>query len=158
MNDESKDPRVELASHAPNAICQALAHLACLEHKIKAITGKTCTGKPTWRDKNSDVKMPKLYAIHGVGQSCPIHGTPHPGKHRIRTYIGSKDTAIREATTAMDRHKRLLNLTSEANNALESLGFAMYYLDYFFAALEYTIPPETTTTKQMVTRETSSGS
>ena len=64
-----------------------------------------CTGTDYWRDGT------KLYANHGINKTCPIHGTPEPGK-RLRTYVGTDATTQAEVLAAMERCKEKSNLES----------------------------------------------
>ena len=68
-----------------------------------------CTGHPYWRDNKSSQL---LYANHGVNRSCPIHGTPDPGK-RLRSYIGANRDTQAAALADIDRAATLHDLQEQ---------------------------------------------
>ncbi len=45
-----------------------------------------------------------VYANHGINDICPLHGQhpKHPGKKRLRLYIGNKPEAILELQEALE--------------------------------------------------------
>jgi len=71
-----------------------------------SLAGRTCTGTVHWRDSNGSGKTPKMYAIHGVDQPCPIHGEPEPGG-RLRVYVGTDKARQQETLEAMEREQDL---------------------------------------------------
>jgi hypothetical protein len=95
---------VESATLAPAAFKHALEEIEEIEKALNDIDGKTCTGTEYWRDQDHPTRSPKLYVIHGTGESCPLHGEPEDGG-RIRTYIGADQQAIAEARAAMERER-----------------------------------------------------
>lgn len=80
------------------AVDAALAEVAMLKRRLEHLAGRNCTGSELWRD--TDSSSPKLYVTHSTNATCPIHGTPAPGK-RLRTYIGTKPREQKRAQAAM---------------------------------------------------------
>ena len=52
-----------------------------------------CTGTAHWRQET-------LYANHGIGQTCPMHGDPGQGK-RLRIYVSNKSRKQQPVLEAM---------------------------------------------------------
>lgn len=88
-----------------DSIASARARIKEIEQEIITIGDDYCTGTAYWRDADDPNKAPKLYAMHGIDQPCPIHGTPEPGQ-RIRAYVGTKEENQREVLEAMERYAR----------------------------------------------------
>lgn len=72
----------------------------------------TCTGTAHWRDRDRPNHQPKLYAIHGVDNSCPMHGKPKRGK-RLRAYVGADPEKQDCALDAIERQKQKAHLESQ---------------------------------------------
>lgn len=72
----------------------------------------TCTGTVHWRDRDKADRQPKLYAIHGVDNSCPMHGRPEHGK-RLRAYVGADPEKQDHVLDAIERQKQKAHLESQ---------------------------------------------
>jgi len=103
------------------AVATAVQELDGIERELLALEDKTCNGTVYWR-ASSDGSAPMMYANHKHDQTCPLHGTPAPGR-RLRTYIGKKPYRQDKATTAMELHRqrtRLLHRQRALTYALDT--------------------------------------
>lgn len=100
------------ASQLPQALEKAHQECVMLSNTLLKLADNHCTGSEHWRDANTDHRQPKLYIIHPLNGSCPIHGSPEPGK-RIRTYVGADPAKIEEAQQAIDRNRHYNNAFRE---------------------------------------------
>lgn len=90
-----------------------------------------CSGRPSWSESKA-YKAPYLYAIHGTGESCPMHGKPKPNG-RIRKGIGSSDEAQQPVLAAManwetwrfanEEYKRVLSQYQALKHRIAGLAF-----------------------------------
>jgi hypothetical protein len=86
-------------------------HIDRLVTRVAALDeAGVCTGVAYWRDR--DDSTPKLYANHGVGVSCPLHGEPEDGR-RLRVYVGSDPEAQQEALAAIERRQQKARLEAQ---------------------------------------------
>lgn len=125
-----------MAGGIENAVRTREADLSRLVGELAALDGRTCTGREWWRDKDHPTRVAKLYALHSIDQTCPLHGTPSPGE-RLRVYVGSDPDRIAEARAAMEREARRQGLEVElaaTRRGLQNCGHALWrfydYLDY----------------------------
>jgi len=88
----------------------------------------TCTGTVHWRDRDRPNYQPKLYAIHGAGDSCPMHGAPRPGK-RLRAYIGTDPEKQDCVLDAIERQKQKAHLESQIRQIEVRLRRVKHALD-----------------------------
>ena len=72
----------------------------------------TCTGSVHWRDLDRPDRQPKLYAIHSVDNSCPMHGRPERGK-RLRVYVGTDPEKQDHVLDGIERQKQKAHLESQ---------------------------------------------
>jgi len=133
---EQHEKLIQVAYKAPDAFDQAFSEITELENKLAQIDGRTCTGKPYWRDEDHPTRAPKLYVNHGIDQACPMHGEPDPGQ-RIRTYIGADEQAIEDALAAIEREEERQRLTQRLERlqrgiiaAQSSMGHALRYVGW----------------------------
>lgn len=113
---------ITVAARMPDAIQETLGFVERLNQAIERLEGQACIGALYWRDKDAPGRMPKLYIIHGVDQTCPIHGAPKPGR-RVRIYIGSDSQKQSTAFAALERETRRQRLADERarlNDALRN--------------------------------------
>lgn len=68
-----------------------------------------CTGVVYWRRENG--KPDRMYANHGINETCPLHGRPKPDK-RLRTYVGPNPERQARIQAAMKRRREKLDLES----------------------------------------------
>lgn len=155
-NDIEQDDRItyalDLIGRLPDAIEHRLAEHTDLQQQLAELDGNTCTGTEHWRDTKNAKHAAKLYVIHRIDQSCPIHGQPDPGK-RLRTYIGSKPGKIDQARNAIEREGRYLKLRKQQRGYDELVARILYrikglywILDYIVSQTDQGIPPYPTET------------
>jgi hypothetical protein len=63
----------------------------------------------------------RMYVTHSTGESCPLHGEPKSSSHRIRSYVGTKPHAQREATEAINNYHAWREAAQQKRRAAESL-------------------------------------
>ncbi len=115
------------------AVDAALAEVAMLEGRLECLAGRNCTGFELWRNTDSTSSSPILYVSHSTNATCPIHGTPAPGK-RLRTYIGTKPREQKRAQAAM--HAEELRRAYEQRLAeIDSALATSYRLEQIAGAL-----------------------
>ncbi|MCP4539737.1 MAG: hypothetical protein GY832_21575 [Chloroflexi bacterium] len=73
-------------------------------------TAGICTGSAAWRHDNGTA--PKMYANHGMRQSCPVHGEP-PANGRLRSYVGLDPARQAQARATMDRCRKKAELEQQ---------------------------------------------
>jgi hypothetical protein len=84
-----------------------------------------CTGK---RGYKSLAKGDALYAIHGMGQSCPMHGQPDRGT-RIRKYVGiSTGPEAVEVMAAMERATQYAHLLDQIKQLTNIIGMTEHHI------------------------------
>jgi len=128
-----------LATLAENPIYTRLHELDRITKELDLL-GTTCTGRVHWRDQDKPGKMPKMYILHSIGQSCPIHGTPLTFGDRLRTYIGVNVTKQNQARAAISREQTrrvLVQRQTDTQNALLRSG---YHITQYYKTLGYTVP------------------
>lgn len=113
------------ASQLPQALDLMRRQCEILSDVLLKLANDHCTGTEHWRDANADHRKPKLYVIHPLNATCPIHGDPEPGK-RIRTYVGSDPTKIKAAQEAIARHRHYKNAFGELQRLHQSLRRTHY--------------------------------
>ncbi len=113
---------LDVAAECKDALRAQIGNLAKLEVLLDGL-GQTCTGWEWWRDRDVAGKMPKLYIMHSVSQSCPLCGKPKKGK-RLRVYIGSNGRRIREAQEAIAREEERQRLETRARRIRAELAEA----------------------------------
>lgn len=128
-----------LADNLKQAIQTRLLDLVEFQEKLDLLQGHTCTGRPHWRDSIIENLTTKLYIIHSVDASCPLHGTPMPGK-RVCTYIGSKPEKIETALAAIEREKERRDLEYRHSILLQDLHALGYHLRNCYNNLDYQVP------------------
>jgi len=95
------------------------SHLDRLRRDVEKLDrAGVCTGVVHWRDVDVDNHLSKLYANHGIGESCPLHGKPDSGK-RLRIYVGADPEEQQKILAAMERHKQKLSLKKEIRQVEE---------------------------------------
>ncbi len=127
---------ITVAARMPDAIQETLGFVERLNQAIGHLEGQACTGVLYWRDKDTPGRMPKLYIIHGVDQSCPIHGAPKPGR-RVRIYIGSDPQKQSAAFAALERETRRQRLADERTRLNDALRNGCGTLRRLLADLGY---------------------
>lgn len=100
------------ASQLPQALDDARLQCEMCSNILLDLADDHCTGTEHWRDANADHRKPKLYIIHPLNATCPIHGDPKPGK-RIRTYVGTDPAKIEAAQEAITRCRHYENAFRE---------------------------------------------
>ena len=99
-----------------------------VEAEIEQVSGQgVCNGTPTWRDAGHSTRSPKLYIVHSINRSCPIHGQPDAGR-RIRTYVGCDEERIAKALAAVERHERVETLRERARRIEARLDRAYQHI------------------------------
>ena len=80
-----------------------------------------CTGTAHWRAST-------LYANHGIGQTCPMHGKPQPGK-RLRVYVSKKPRKQKPVLDAIARQADASRVEAEYKNLFEELDTVRQLLE-----------------------------
>ena len=128
---------IKIASGCAEVIRRRIAEISDLQNYLDRLNGNTCTGREWWRDKDHPTKTPKLYILHSIDQTCPLHGEPEPGK-RLRVYIGSDPVNVAEARAAIERTHEKKHLEGRLDNITHGLTSCGYHLDRFYGVLGYT--------------------
>lgn len=139
QTSELADYLLLLASNLETAIHEYLHTLATIEKQLLVLEGATCTGKPHWRDINTQGKAAKLCIIHSIDGICDLHGTPDAGK-RIRTYIGSNPGKITAALAAITSETKRRELQADTWAIETNLHNVSRYLRICYRHLDHTAP------------------
>jgi len=137
----------KMAAGCEAALLDSLAEVERLSGELVALDGRTCTGREYWRDKDIAGKEAKLYVNHSIDQVCPLHGTPEPGK-RIRQYVGTDLSAIREAKEAIEREGTRRRLESELAKITRGLRRCEYQLQEFYGLLGFEVQEDGTAVRR----------
>ena len=129
-----------LATLAENPIYTRLHELDRLTKELDLLDGTTCTGRVHWRDQNKPGKTPKMYILHSIGRSCPIHGTPPTLGGRLRTYIGTNEDKQEQARAAIDREQTRRVLAQRQTDTQDALLRSGYHITKYYKTLGYTVP------------------
>jgi len=138
MHDLDVDRLLNLAAGCEEAIRQRAADLAHLQEELQGLDGRTCNGREWWRDKDKPTRAPKLYILHSVNQTCPVHGEPRQDD-RLRVYVGSERARIREAREAIERERRRRELQAKAAEIRRGLSSCGYHLRSLYGLLDYQV-------------------
>ncbi len=133
------DKTLTMAEQCADAIRWRTQEIPHLETALADLDGNTCNGWEIWRDKGHPTKAPKLYVFHRTGETCPLHGGAPENGGRLRTYIGCDPDNIAEAQAAMMRHTEKKEIEAQLSKIKYGLLSCGYYLDQFFASLDYTV-------------------
>jgi len=90
------------------ALLERIETITLLQQQLK--TAGLCNGSEYWRKE--DGKPDRLYANHGEGQVCDIHGQ-HKHGYRLRKYIGSNPGKIKECMDMMERYREWRRLENQ---------------------------------------------
>lgn len=144
--DETRQEQIDklnkVALYVGNAIDSAETVLDELAEEIGALDGKTCTGNEHWRDKDHPTREAKMQALHGLNESCPIHGTPKKDK-RLRSYVGSDPDKVAGMREAWRLHIVRKELLAQQGHARTRLSNAVKSLEEFFTNLGWKVDPLT---------------
>lgn len=77
---------------------KAAAKAALAEAELFALP--RCNGRANYSSSDAYAGA-YLYAVHGTGQECPLHGTPKSADGRIRKGVGSSQAAHQPVLEAM---------------------------------------------------------
>ena len=127
---------ITLAARLPEALQETGIYVEQLAARAAQLERQTCTGVPYWRDQDAPGRRPKLYLVHGVGQPCPLHGAPAPGR-RLRTYIGVDPHRQQAAFAALERHTHRQHLLAERQRLAWALRDARIALRRLLRDLGY---------------------
>lgn len=130
---------LHLIDTLPHAILTDMSPLEEILQRLGELDGRTCTGSTHWRDKNAPGKTAKLYVLHGIDHSCPIHGSPPPGE-RSRVYIGNKPDRIADAMAALEREAERRDLQRRLGKYNDALERVTWRLKNIFYAINHTCP------------------
>lgn len=112
-----------------------------LEAQLAGLQNISCTGKVSWRDSNNSGKAPKLYVIHGMNVSCPLHGMPDKGT-RIRSYVGSNADKITAAKRAIQFNDTRLAAQREYDSLHQRAASARHRIIYIYHTLGLRAPEQ----------------
>lgn len=136
---EKRAYTIELIQNLPAALKHRLVELDELQHQIAELDGTTCTGSEHWRGKATRTTARKLYILHGIDRTCPIHGAPATGK-RLRCYVGTKQGNIDRARAAIKRHRQQRELLNQLAKHGEVLKRTLYTIKNIYWRLDYVVP------------------
>jgi len=143
-NDPTSTDKLNHALHLidklPHALLHHVAPLDPIQQRLNELDGRTCTGHPHWRDKNSPGKTAKLYILHRTDEGCPVHGQPEPGQ-RHRVYVGNKPDRIADALAAIERNTERVNLQRDLNYLNNSISHLTYQIKNIYRTLAH-FPPD----------------
>lgn len=139
--DQRNKRNARLANQLGTAFLNRIADLERWRQGLAALEPYSCTGKEYWRDRDHPTRSPKLYIIHGIDETCPVHGTPPPGG-RLRVYIGSDPAKISEARQFTRNQQRRQELQQRIKKVEYGLAHAGYYLRQMYDALGYRVPED----------------
>ena len=109
----------DLTEELAPALEAATDRLSEIHAQIQAVQElPRCSGHSYYRDED------KLYANHGVGEDCPLHGEAEPGK-RLRCYVGNDPDNQAEALRAMENYDRALKLKTAYDNLYSILALCI---------------------------------
>lgn len=128
----------KLCHQTKTAVEHRHAKLKTLKAQLALIRGKTCTGWVIWRDSKQE-HAAKMIIHHSIGQACPLHGQPGPGK-RLRSYIGTDPCKQTRADKAIEDEEKRAKLQRAYNELASKLHTAGYALCEFYRALDYPTP------------------
>lgn len=131
---------LNLIKFMPQALLHHVDALSALRQRLQELDGRTCTGHPHWRDKNTEGKTAKMYILHGTDQICSIHGTPRQGE-RTRSYIGNKPDKISAALAAIERETERQDLQKDLRRLQGTITHVIYQLQALYRRLDH-IPPD----------------
>lgn len=111
-------------------IDQIIVRFLTLAHRINWLEKKQteyeskplCSGVPYWPKDNEGY----LKCNHGVGQECPMHGSPKNERSRLRIGVGRDQHEIKRVLTAIDdysTYQKILRELAEKKNALQSMQY-----------------------------------
>ena len=83
-----------------------------------------CTGTAFYR---TDTRHPALYANHGTGVSCPLHGSGG-ARRRIRAYVGTDELKQRGTLMHMANAKAAVSLKRKIDELQRGLVLAGHHL------------------------------
>ena len=137
MNNQ--DITTHLLHHLTGPITARAEDLARVEEELADLAGRTCTGRVTWRGK--DTPTPKMVVTHSMKQSCPIHGDPPPNG-RLRVYVGTKADAQAAAQAAIEREEQRKRLDRRVTDLRRVLDQAVSDLKSIYTHLGYNAPDD----------------
>lgn len=116
-----------------------------LADQLADLEGRTCTGNEHWQDQDHPTRAAKMRVLHGLDESCPMHGKPDEGK-RLRTYVGSDPENIAAAQRAIENHKKQEELVEQKRNAENRLRSAVIHLEKLYDSLGWKLEPDSSAT------------